>query len=76
MNIIRVHVLINILNICFIKYTYIIHVYMTYTKWQMTLTNTSYYILTCIEHIRAHIVISTEGNAKKIVQVIQRQREQ
>ena len=38
--------------------------------------NTSYYhILTCIEHIRAHIVISIAGNANKIVQVIQRQRE-
>ena len=40
------------------------------------LTNTSYHILTCIEHIRAHKAISIEGNANKTVQVIQRQREQ
>ena len=40
------------------------------------LTNTSYHILTCIEHIREHKAISIEGNANKTVQVIQRQREQ
>ena len=40
------------------------------------LINTNYYILTCIEHIRADVVNSIEGNANKIVHVIQRQREQ
>ena len=39
------------------------------------LINTNYYILTCIEHIRAHVVNRIPGNANKIVQVIQRQRE-
>ena len=40
------------------------------------LINTSYHILTFIEHIRAHIANGIAGNANKIVQVIQRQREQ
>ena len=39
------------------------------------LTNTNYYILTFIEHIRAHTANGIAGNANKIVQVIQRQRE-
>ena len=40
------------------------------------LVNTSYHILTRIEHIRAHVVNSIAGNATKIVQVIQKRREQ
>ena len=39
------------------------------------LINTNYYILTCIEHIRAHVVTGIAGNANKIVQIIQRQRD-
>ena len=59
-------------------YMYIyIHVYIAYNKCMVDdLNNTSYYyILTCIEHITAHVVNSIAGNANKIVQVIQRQRE-
>ena len=37
--------------------------------------NTNYYILTFIEHIKAHIPNGIAGNANKIIQVIQRQRE-
>ena len=40
------------------------------------LVNKSYRMLTCIEHIRAHVANSIAGNANKIVQVIQKKREQ